>query len=105
MSQSALGDALGVTFQQVQKYERGANRVSASRLQHMAHILKVPVAFFFEGAPGHQKVANDASSFAYVSEFVSSQEGLALVRAFTRLDSEKRRRVVNLIEEIALHKG
>ena len=51
MSQSQLGNALGVTFQQVQKYEKGTNRISASRLQHISQILQVPVPFFFEGAP------------------------------------------------------
>ena len=51
MSQTKLGDALGVTFQQVQKYEKGTNRIGASRLQQMSHILQVPVVFFFEGAP------------------------------------------------------
>ena len=51
MSQTTLGDELGLTFQQVQKYEKGTNRISASRLQHSAHILQVPVTFFFEGAP------------------------------------------------------
>ena len=60
MSQEKLGDALGVTFQQLQKYEKGANRISASRLQHMSQILQVPVSFFFEGAPdvtGHQPLS------------------------------------------------
>ena len=52
ISQEALGEALGVTFQQVQKYEKGKNRVSASRLQHISQVLQVPVPFFFEGAPG-----------------------------------------------------
>ena len=51
MSQEKLGDALGLTFQQVQKYEKGANRIGASRLQHIAVIFQVPVSFFFEGAP------------------------------------------------------
>src|ERR1700751_4114459 len=51
MSQEKLGDALGLTFQQVQKYEKGTNRIGASRLQQISHILQVPVAFFFEGAP------------------------------------------------------
>jgi DNA-binding XRE family transcriptional regulator len=51
MSQEKLGDGLGLTFQQVQKYEKGANRIGASRLQHISHILQVPVPFFFEGAP------------------------------------------------------
>ena len=53
MSQEKLGEGLGITFQQIQKYEKGTNRIGASRLQHISHILQVPVAFFFEGAP-HQ---------------------------------------------------
>src|SRR6184192_4062663 len=63
MSQEKLGDALGLTFQQVQKYETGTNRLGASRLQHISHILQVPVAFFFEGAPhqpGQPKGLGDA---------------------------------------------
>jgi transcriptional regulator with XRE-family HTH domain len=102
MSQSDIGKAIGVTFQQVQKYEQGINRVSASRLQLLAHILGVPVAFFFEAASGEQQA--DATSFRYVQEFVSSGEGLALVRAFTRLNPDKKSRVVNLVEEIARYK-
>jgi DNA-binding XRE family transcriptional regulator len=51
MSQEKLGDALGITFQQVQKYEEGANRIGAGRLHHISHVLQVPVSFFFEGAP------------------------------------------------------
>ena len=53
MSQEKLGDALGLTFQQVQKYEKGANRIGASRLQQIAHILQVPVSFFFEARRTH----------------------------------------------------
>ena len=69
MSQTDLGDALGLTFQQVQKYEKGTNRVGASRLQHISQILQVPVAFFFEGAPhqpGQPKGLGEAPSPAYV---------------------------------------
>ena len=54
MSQTKLGDALGLTFQQVQKYENGTNRIGASRLEQISNILQVPVAFFFEGAPTHR---------------------------------------------------
>jgi transcriptional regulator with XRE-family HTH domain len=75
MSQEKLGDALGLTFQQVQKYENGANRVSASRLQHISDILGVPVPFFFEGAPhvpGQIKSKGAAPSPAYVTEFLAS---------------------------------
>ena len=105
MSQTNLGDALGITFQQVQKYEKGTNRISASRLQHISHILQVPVPFFFEGAPhqpGQPKGVGGPASPAYVSEFLSSTDGLALVKAFTKIKEQKlRRRVVQLVEEIA----
>ena len=59
LTQEKLGDALGLTFQQVQKYEKGTNRVSASRLQHLSRILKAPVPYFFEGSPGQAKVKGD----------------------------------------------
>src|SRR6266702_2790302 len=83
MSQTKLGDALGLTFQQVQKYEKGTNRISASRLQHISNILQVQVPFFFEGAPHvpGQHIGNGASpSPAYVTEFLASSDGLALTK-------------------------
>src|SRR5437762_1438415 len=105
MSQEKLGDALGLTFQQVQKYEKGTNRIGASRLQQISHILQVPVAFFFEGAPnspGHSDGMKDAPSPAYVSDFLATSEGLALTKAFTRIKEAKlRRRIVDLVEQIA----
>jgi transcriptional regulator with XRE-family HTH domain len=105
MNQTKLGDALGITFQQVQKYEKGTNRVSASRLQHISHILQVPVPFFFEGAPHvpGQTTGNGgtAPSPAYVTEFLASSNGLALTKAFMRIQKrELRRRIVDLVEEI-----
>ena len=105
MSQEKLGEALKITFQQVQKYEKGTNRISASRLQHISHILQVPVPFFFEGAPhqpGQPRGMGGPASPAYVSEFLSSTDGLALVKAFTKIKEAKlRRRVAQLVEEIA----
>jgi len=102
MSQTNLGDALGITFQQVQKYESGANRISASRLQHISHFLQVPVPFFFEGAPDRPRGAGGPATPDYVSEFLSSTDGLALVKAFPKIKEAKlRRRVVQLVEEIA----
>ncbi len=79
LSQEKLGDALKLTFQQVQKYEKGVNRVSASRLQQLSHILKVPVAYFFEGTPGKFKSQGNAPSLEYVSEFTATVR-----RSFTR---------------------
>src|ERR1039458_10261295 len=105
MSQAKLGDALGLTSQQGQKYEKGTNRIGASRLQHIAHILQVSAAFFFEGAPrqpGQPKAVGEASSPAYVFDFLATTDGLALTRAFTRIkDAKLRRRIVDLVEEIA----
>jgi transcriptional regulator with XRE-family HTH domain len=75
MSQEKLGNALGLTFQQVQKYEKGTNRIGASRLQQISHILQVPVAFFFEGAPnlhGSTDRMKDAPSPSYVSDFLAT---------------------------------
>lgn len=105
MSQEKLGDALGLTFQQVQKYEKGANRIGASRLQQIAHILQVPVAFLFEGAPhipGQQPSGfAEAPSPAYVSDFLATSDGLALTKAFMRIkDPKLRRRIVDLVEQI-----
>jgi transcriptional regulator with XRE-family HTH domain len=82
MSQEKLGDALGLTFQQVQKYEKGTNRIGASRLQHISYILQVPVAFFFEGAPsvpGAPQAEGTAPSPAYVTAFLATSDGLALI--------------------------
>jgi transcriptional regulator with XRE-family HTH domain len=108
MSQEKLGDALGLTFQQVQKYEKGTNRIGASRLQQISHILQVPVAFFFEGAPnvGEPTPPTDgmgeAPSPAYVSDFLATSDGLALTKAFMRIGNAKlRRRIVDLVEQIA----
>jgi transcriptional regulator with XRE-family HTH domain len=106
MSQEKLGDALGLTFQQVQKYEKGANRIGASRLQHIATILQVPVSFFFEGSPAAEGEAlaglNEAPSPAYVSDFLATSDGLALTKAFVRIkDAKLRRRIVDLVEQIA----
>ena len=106
MSQEKLGDALGLTFQQVQKYEKGANRIGASRLQQIARILQVPVSFFFDGAPAQpgerQTDGEDAPSPSYVADFLATSDGLALTKAFVRIkDAKLRRRIVDLVEGIA----
>ena len=109
MSQEKLGDALGLTFQQVQKYEKGTNRIGASRLQQISQILQVPVAFFFEGAPvisGEFEPSsgmNEAPSPAYVSDFLATSDGLALTKAFMGIkDAKLRRRIVDLVEQISV---
>lgn len=103
MSQEKLGDKLDLTFQQVQKYEKGTNRIGASRLQQISNILQVPVAFFFEGAPDAPANANGtAPSPAYVADFLATSDGLNLTRAFMKIaDPKVRRRIVDLVEQIA----
>jgi transcriptional regulator with XRE-family HTH domain len=105
MSQEKLAAALGLTFQQVQKYERGANRMGASRLQQMSHILQVPVEFFFEGAPNASAPHGSNKSelwIAQIDDFVSDPDGLRLIGAFLRIDNAAlRRRIVMLAQEIA----
>jgi transcriptional regulator with XRE-family HTH domain len=109
VSQEKLGEALGLTFQQVQKYEKGANRISASRLQQIAKMLEVPVAFFFEGAPSGDAPEGgfaDMAATTYVSDFLSTTEGVQLTKAFVRIKSARvRRRLVDLVEAIADETG
>jgi transcriptional regulator with XRE-family HTH domain len=102
MSQEKLGDALDLTFQQVQKYEKGTNRIGASRLQQISQTLQVPVSFFFEGAPTREGAEGDEPPApTYVSEFLASSEGLALTKAFMQIEDLKvRRRIVDLVEAI-----
>lgn len=106
LSQEKLGEKLGITFQQIQKYEKGTNRVGASRLQAMADAMEVPVSYFFpdsaDGAPGglHEESAN------FMMDFMSTSEGLDLSRAFTRIRSPKvRRKVVELVRAMADEAG
>ncbi|WP_319533280.1 helix-turn-helix transcriptional regulator [uncultured Cohaesibacter sp.] len=105
MSQEKLGEHLGITFQQIQKYEKGTNRIGASRLQHIATVLEVPVSFFFEDAPGTPQEAAglaESKSENYVIDFLSSSEGLQLNRAFVQIKDQKvRRKIVELVREIA----
>jgi transcriptional regulator with XRE-family HTH domain len=98
MTQAQLGDPLGVTFQRVQKYEKGRNRIVAARLQQIADVLDVPVAFFFEGTSaktGNLPAENPLGLLA-------TSAGLRLASAFPRIaDAKLRRRIVDLIEELA----
>jgi transcriptional regulator with XRE-family HTH domain len=105
MSQEKLGEQLGITFQQIQKYEKGTNRIGASRLQQIASVLGVPVSFFFEGAPTLEPTSetgfSEAASPAYVSDFLATSDGLALTKAFMKVrDPKVRRRIVDLVEAI-----
>ncbi|WP_160003651.1 helix-turn-helix domain-containing protein [Rhizobium sp. 18055] len=103
MTQTELGNKIQVTFQQVQKYERGTNRLGASRLQAAAHVLAVPISFFFEHSPGEPGPAFKSTAVGTdVMAFISSSEGLALNAAFGRVKkTEVRRRIVSLVEAIS----
>ena len=103
MSQTALGDALGLTFQQVQKYEKGTNRIGAGRLQHIAGILQVPIEYFFEGAPAAPKHGQSKQPVPdYGSAFLATADGVAFARAFTEIKQPKLRRLlVHLAQELA----
>jgi transcriptional regulator with XRE-family HTH domain len=107
MSQERLGEALGLTFQQIQKYEKGTNRIGASRIQQISEILQIPVSFLFEGAPGSAASVEglgEAPSPAYVADFLATSEGLALIRAFTRIpDIKLRRAIVDMVELIGVN--
>jgi transcriptional regulator with XRE-family HTH domain len=100
MSQEKLGKALGLTFQQVQKYEKGTNRIGASRLQHIASIQQVPISFFFEDSPEPSSITDEPCD--YVSGFLATPEGLALTKAYRQIENAKlRRSIVALVKEIA----
>ncbi len=108
MSQEKLGEHLGLTFQQVQKYEKGVNRIGASRLFDLAHVLGVPVQFFYDDAPSGGSDASVSAGFAerpaesYVVEFLSGREGLELNKAFVRIsDPRVRRSIVELVRALA----
>jgi transcriptional regulator with XRE-family HTH domain len=98
MSQETLASGLGLTFQQVQKYEKGANRIGASRLQQISNILQVPVTFFFEGVPA----AHDDDINMLASDFLATSDGLALMTAFAQIKNPSvRRSIVQLVENVA----
>jgi transcriptional regulator with XRE-family HTH domain len=101
MSQERLGDLLGLTFQQVQKYEKGVNRIGAGRLFEMSRILNVPVDFFYEGVSAAPLGTGEGNG-APVMEFVSSGEGLQLSLAFMKIkDGKVRKRVLDLVKSLA----
>ena len=108
MSQEKLGQALGVTFQQVQKYEKGTNRIGAGRMQQISEALKAPIGYFFEDAPlpegaGTASGLADATAQApFETDFLSSPEGIQLNRAFMRIrNPDLRRQIVVLVRTIA----
>jgi transcriptional regulator with XRE-family HTH domain len=110
MSQERLGESMGLTFQQVQKYEKGVNRIGASRLFQISKILDVPIQFFFEEAPytgdGAARGMAEPDSEAFILEFLNSREGLELNRAFVKIgDAKVRKSVVDLVRALSAGGG
>ncbi|NKB55342.1 MAG: helix-turn-helix domain-containing protein [Alphaproteobacteria bacterium] len=110
MSQERLGDAIGLTFQQVQKYERGANRIGSSRLFDLSRVLDVPVSFFFddmpaeiaEHRPGQEAGLSDTSTESYAADPLAKRETLELVRAYYQIDEPSvRKRLFDLAKALA----
>jgi transcriptional regulator with XRE-family HTH domain len=109
MSQEKLGEKLGLTFQQIQKYEKGINRIGASRLFDLAQVLGVPVQFFYEEAPAGEPNPLVPQGFAErppaetsIVEFLRSRDGLELNKAFVRIsDAKARRAIVDLVRSLA----
>jgi transcriptional regulator with XRE-family HTH domain len=109
MSQEKLGEALGITFQQIQKYEKGTNRISASRLQQTARVLGVSIEYLYEGAPQAEGEAAagfaEGPSPAYMAELTTT-DGLNLLKAFASIkDPRIRRRIVDLVRALGESKG
>ena len=101
LSQKQLADALGVSFQQVQKYERGTNRITAGRLHALAAILSVRIDQFFEGMPTPKKSAVDGHGTS-AAEFIETAEGLQLARAFMKIkDRRKRQQLLLFVKSLA----
>src|SRR3954471_1755176 len=108
MSQEKLGAALGITFQQIQKHEKGTNRIGASRLHQIARVLGVPIEFFYEGAPQMEGAAGlgENPSPSYVADFLSTAEGIELMKAFISVEDRRvRRRLVDLVRALAGPEG
>ncbi|WP_026363184.1 helix-turn-helix transcriptional regulator [Methylopila sp. M107] len=105
MSQEKLGEALGITFQQIQKYEKGTNRIGASRMQQISTVMGVPVSYFFEDAPGSDskgKGFGEGQGSDYVVDFLTTSEGLQLNKSFVKISDPKvRRKVVELVSSLA----
>jgi transcriptional regulator with XRE-family HTH domain len=101
MSQSAVADALDLTFQQLQKYEKGSNRISAGRLLRLANLLDVSVLYFFEEGPGANNNGKTRTP-AYVSDLLTTKTGVAMAQAFRRIRrAQLRRSIVILVQAIA----
>ncbi|MDX1485382.1 MAG: helix-turn-helix domain-containing protein [Alphaproteobacteria bacterium] len=108
MSQEMLGKAVGLTFQQIQKYERGINRIGASRLFTLSKVLNVPISFFFEEMPRALAAAGSKargfaeSSVAFEADPMANRETAELVRAYYRIgDAKQRRKVLELLRSMA----
>lgn len=102
ISQEKLGNALGITFQQIQKYEKGTNRIGASRLIAISKALKLPVSFFFEGLDDHE--TGQSSVDPDFMQIIQSRSGMRLLKTFSKANSEQRNLIADMAKTI-VHRG
>jgi transcriptional regulator with XRE-family HTH domain len=101
LSQTDVADALGLTFQQIQKYEKGSNRLSAGRLLRVAILLEVPLTYFYQDAPGVSGLATKVAIPEFVTDMLMTSSGIALARAFGKVQrTALRRRIINFVDAI-----
>jgi transcriptional regulator with XRE-family HTH domain len=106
MAQQILGGHIGLTFQQIQKYEKGTNRIGASRLQQIGRVLEVPASYFFEGAPGGWRAGEDSGAANTFLDFLGTRDGQLLVLSFSKIvDVRLRRSIVDLVERLGAMGG
>lgn len=102
LSQEKLADQLGITFQQVQKYEKASNRIGASRLKEIADFLEVPVGFFYEGLQSASQGFAEEGASAFMTDFLATSEGLELNRSFLKIkDPKVRKRILELVRTLS----
>ncbi len=102
LSQTELADRIGVTFQQVQKYEKGVNRIGAGRLQRISEALEVPISFFFGGQPGGASARETSGNAESIFGFMQTSGAVRIVKAFHKIKSRKARQLlVEMAEELA----
>jgi transcriptional regulator with XRE-family HTH domain len=101
LSQTDVADALGLTFQQIQKYEKGSNRLSAGRLLRVAILLEVPLTYFYQDAPGVSGLATKVAIPEFVTDMLMTSSGIALARAFGKVKQTKVRRcIINFVDAV-----
>jgi transcriptional regulator with XRE-family HTH domain len=101
LSQTELGAAIGIAFQQIQKYEKGTTRISSSRLHQIAEVLKVAPAYFFEDPLATIAINRGKADVSAFDDFCASRDGVALMQAFVKIDKTTQHTIAKLVEQMA----